>query len=68
MSLAQDKQLRAQFMHGSGAMATITTEQFGELVASMMALSQALSANAQIAAAILAEEQIDVTVEAGSCP
>ena len=33
-------------------MATFTTEQFGELVASMMDLSQALSANAQIAAAM----------------
>ena len=32
-------------------MATFTAEQFGELVASMVALSQDLSANAQIAAA-----------------
>ena len=32
-------------------MADVTAEQFGELVASMVALSQALSANAQIAAA-----------------
>ena len=50
--LAQDKQLPARFLHGSGALATFTTEQFGELVASMMALSQVLSANAQIAAAM----------------
>ena len=50
--LAQDKQLPARFLHGSGAVATFTTEQFGELVASMMALSQALSANAQIVAAM----------------
>ena len=47
----KNKQLPAQILHGSGAMATFTAEQFGELVASMVALSQALSANAQIAAA-----------------
>ena len=50
--LAQDKQLPARFLHGSGAMATFTTEQFGELVVSTMALSQALSANSQVAAAM----------------
>ena len=46
------QQLPARFLHGSGAMATFTTEQFGELVASTMALSQALSANSQVAAAM----------------
>ena len=51
-SLAQDKQLPARFCMVAERWPPFTTEQFGELVASMVALSQALSANAKIAAAM----------------
>ena len=48
--MAQERRLARAILHGSGAMATFTDEQLGELVASKVALSQALSANAQMAA------------------